>query len=459
MSEPSAASSVLRRVLRLSVGTSVVQGLALVGQAVFALLLTPTDFGVWASASAAVFVLAGLVNFGEVNGYLASPAMTLAATRKAIWRWNAVLVLLGLLVAAAYSRLGQSDIALYIVLLAVNLPLLGETLLLSAACMKSNRGRLLVTSQTVAAVGRLVVGVGVAWLTHSPLAFALSMITYSLALIVVLSLCDLSEPASLLDVAAVQRSRLAWGAQSLSQTLPTQADFFAISLTGRLALLGVYFLAYQATVALSGLIVSSLSGITLVELSKQDTLGRRSTAATLLSAMTHTLGAVSCVLAGALLLAGAALPDRWEVYAPTVVILLASLPARIVTPLTDALQMSESRWWRSSSLNVVDALGTAVAGLSAVSGSVIVVATCIAGWKLACSLLRLAVAFGGVRQVRGLRSAVPVVGYGAVLVIAGVTWSMWSALLLLAALSLSGYRLVARQGVARSDDLLAVGGA
>ncbi len=236
MKASSTAGTVVTGVLRLSIGSSIVQGLSFGGQLVFVVWLTPVDYGYWATASAALFIVSGLVNFGEVSGFLAAPNADPRLTRAAIRRINLVLVLVGLLIAYVYFIRVDTYVATLIVVLSLNIPLLGESNFLYAAAVRRRSHRSLVSAQVANSVARISIGVIVAWATGSALAFAVSFICYTGTMVAWgrnRGWADFGDSEATVGPegwAEPRRPRFAWGFQSLAQTLPTQADYFVVSL-------------------------------------------------------------------------------------------------------------------------------------------------------------------------------------------------------------------------------------
>src|ERR1700712_6137458 len=87
---------VVKGVATLSVGTVLVQTVAMLSQVIFAFWLTPSQFGYWASAGSLMVVLTALTNLGEVNGYLANPSRTYDEAPDAHLRANLALMVTGL---------------------------------------------------------------------------------------------------------------------------------------------------------------------------------------------------------------------------------------------------------------------------------------------------------------------------------------------------------------------------
>lgn len=383
--------AVLRGVAQLSVGTTLVQVMVAVSQAVLVVWLSPEEFGLWATATASLAVLTGLVNFGEVNGYLASGQERLRAARRAIWRLNGLLTVGALAVGAGYWLAGQRELALLVALIGVNIPLLGEGNLLYAAYVRRRENGSVVRAQVASGLMRSAVGLVVAWLTGSAVALALAMLAYSVAMIVLLAPRTRAWLGRSGDRLAKLgwRARSAWSVQALCQLLPTQADFLVVALVAGPTLLGLYFFGYQVTVGLSTVVAGPLAKSVLAALAAQDERQRPVLAERLMSFVAAGVGAAAAVAVGAITLAGGVLPAEWEAAAPVIAILLASLPARFLTALSDTVQMASGAWWRSAAMNALDAAGTAAVALTAVTGDVTVLAVSMVVWKTAVTVVRV----------------------------------------------------------------------
>ncbi|MEV4711104.1 oligosaccharide flippase family protein [Micromonospora sp. NPDC049374] len=362
-----------------------------VSQMLFVAWLSPAQFGVWATATASMAVLTGLVNFGEVNGYLAGGARSLGEVRRSIWRLNAILTAGAFAVVGGYWYSGRHDLAVLVALIGLNLPLLGECNLLYAAYVRRTENGRLVRAQAISAAARTALGLAVAWLTESAIAFAAAMLLYSVAMIILLSPGTRQWPERAGDrlTAVGWRVRGAWSAQALSQLLPTQVDFLVVSVVAGPSLLGVYFFAYQVTVGLSAMVAGPLVKSVLSTLAAQDEQARPALAERLMSTVAALAGGVAAVGVGVITVAGGALPSQWEGAAATIGLLLASVPARFLSVISDAAQMAAGAWWRSSGLNALDAVGTAAVALTAVAGDITVLAIAVVGWKVAFMCVRV----------------------------------------------------------------------
>lgn len=408
MSLPAATTSVLRGIAHLSVGTFVIQSLGAMSQVVFAFWLQPADYGLWAAATASMVLFSGLVNLGEVNAYLSAQVGDLAASRRMIWRTNCTLMVGGAFVVVAYGLAGRAEVAVLVALTALNLPLLGESTFLYAAYVRQRRNGTLIRAQVLSSVARTMVGVLIAWATGSALAFAVSMICYSLVMILVLRApTSVRGRAALPSPAVPRRVRIKWSVHSLAAMLPSQTDYLVISLVASPGLLGVYYLSYQITVALAALVSGPLSKSALSALSQAPCGARRELSLMLMAFASGGIGIVVCFGVVAVVPLGGFLPDAWREAVPTVCILLASLPARMLSVVADAVLVAEDRWWRSARLNGVDAAGTAVAALFALSGSVVSIAVAVVSWQVAFAAVRVSKALPGAASAQLLLLLAP----------------------------------------------------
>lgn len=404
----------------LSLGTFAVQAMSAVGQFVLAVWLQPLEYGYWATATSVLAVVSGLVNLGEVGGYLADPRASLRRASRFVLRVNALLAVVGFSLAAAFLWSGATVVGMLVLLASVNLVLLGEGNLLYAAFVKSGRRGVLVLAQLVAAAARLSVGILVAWTTSSAIAFALSMLAYTAVLVIVLRVVTgpPAEPSPTAQLVLPWRRRAAWAGQSVSQMMAGQTDYLVISALGDPVLLGLYFFSYQVTVALSAVLMVPLSRSALSDLATRGGRERETVACQLLLYTLVAVGAVCAVLAALMPVAAALLPAEWRPAVPLVVLLLGSMPARFVAPITDALQMARGRWWLVTRVNVLDAVGTGVAGLTALTGQILLLGSVIVVWKVVMGVLRIGATLPSIAVGRRLAMAAMTVLYASCLAIA-----------------------------------------
>lgn len=374
----------MRGVLSLSAGTVVTRGLALCTQLLLVIWLAPAQFGYWAAASSAMSLVTGLVNFGEVNGYLAHPGSMLRRTRRAIWRLNSLLVIVGLGIAGAYLYAGDARIAALALLIAVSIPIQGDSDLMYAAGIRSRQYSLLIFAQSLSAVLKLIVAVAIAFWSESALALAVSALAYYVALdaAVLSRLRRQDPPLSTPTFEPHRRQRVSWAVNSFMMTIPLQSAYLVAQFLAAPEVLGVLYLAFQITLGISGVISQPLARVAL---SAFASLRGPQRAETAMSFMHVFSGGMLVVVAGGILVlpwAGSWISPEWAAAIPATLTLLVSLTPRIISPVIDGFQQSSGRWWQATSFNAVDAIGTGIAACAAVFGDVVLLAMCISVWKV-----------------------------------------------------------------------------
>src|SRR5689334_14711901 len=93
----------IRRILSLAAGSAGAQAIGAMASLLAAIWLSPSDFGVWATVTSALAVVASLTNAGEINAYLSDPVETLVSRRRTGFRWNLLLAGVGLCYAVAHG--------------------------------------------------------------------------------------------------------------------------------------------------------------------------------------------------------------------------------------------------------------------------------------------------------------------------------------------------------------------
>ncbi|GAA2582824.1 oligosaccharide flippase family protein [Microbacterium binotii] len=380
----------IRGILGLSVGTVIVRAMAALSQILLAFWLSPEQFGYWAAAMSSISLVAGLTNAGEVNGYLSGKGHDLRTTLRSTVRINLVLTVVACGIALTYLFTGNTFVALLAAIAAVTIPFSGAADVSNAASVKAGKYRYLVAVQTVAAIVRLAFGVLVAALTGSAIALAISALTYFL--VIEVGLFRVVRAALRVETPIEKRmpvsTRISWAANSLALTIPLQIGFFVAQFVASPALLGVFYLAYQITVGVAGFVAGPLGRVTLAQLGSLSDKPRLATAIRLSGIFG---GGMLVLVIMALWFAPFIQPllsAEWQAAIPTTIILLASLPARMMGPVVDAYQQATGKWWQGTMFNVVDALGTAAAALFAISGDVLILATAMAAWKIVFALVR-----------------------------------------------------------------------
>lgn len=433
--------TVIRGVLGLSAGTAVARGLSAVGQILLAIWLSPAEFGYWAAATSALSLLSGLVNFGEVNGYLSGQGADLKGVQSVTRRQNALLAALGLGIAGAYALSGNGEVAILVVVAALTLPLTGSAELMYAAGVKVKVYRKVVAAQSVGAVLKILTGVGIAAVWHSSMALAVSTAVFYVVMDLLIRAWVGREawtaPAAGGEVDG--RIRAKWAVNSLSMSMPLQVGFLVAQFLSSPAILGIYYFAYQITLGISGLVSVPLARVSLSTLggsAGQERLELARRLSTLFGAGMITLAALATAAAP---LAESLVTERWALVVPATVVLLASLPARMMSPVVDAFQQAENRWWQSTAFNCADIVGTALVALTIISGDVIVLVLSLTAWKVVLSLTRTFLVFRQMTLVERLSLTAPVMLSSVLLCLASVDvaglQTVWSALALVIGLS------------------------
>lgn len=379
-------------ILRLSIGTAVARALAAIGQLLLAVWLTPTDFGYWAAATSIISVLTGLANFGEVNGYLSGQGGTFIQARRAILRVNAILAGSGAIIAALYWLDGNVIVATLAAISALSIPLIGDAELMYSTGVKYKAYARVVGAQIVAALAKIAVGVLIAAIFASPLAFAVSTVVFYLLMdtLILRRVPSLTaaEVESARHVSA--RTRITWGVNSLFVTLPIQVGFIVAQFGASAEVLGLYFLAYQVSLGLSGLVAVPLARVTLSSLARESPDRRIPISMELCRLFIFGVSGIAALVSLSTPIIGTVLGDEWAAAAPAVVILLASLAVRMMSPILDGLQQANNRWWQGTAFNAVDTVGTAAAALVSFTGDLLLLVSAVAMWKVLFGLVRAA---------------------------------------------------------------------
>lgn len=376
----------------LSVGTLATRALAALGQVLLAFWLSPTEFGYWAAATSVLAFVSGLTNFGEVNGYLSGHGAGFRVARVITRRLNAILAVLGLVIATSYALSGRWPVAILAVFIALTIPLAGESDLLYGASVKHGLFRRTVVVQSGAALTKVAVGVAVAVLTHSAIAIAISTLTFSLFLDIFLYRVVRQSVAS--ESAEQQgniplNTRLSWAVNSWMMTLPLQIGFVVTQFIAPAHLVGLYYFSYQITLGISGVLSGPLAKVSLSTFGRtaQDQRARYALELSgFFGAGLMVLCAAGCM---AIPLVKPWVSAQWLPAVPATAILIASLPVRMLSPVMDAYQQSENRWWQSTAFNLADTIGTAVAALFLLTGDLTTMALALTVWKVTLGVVRV----------------------------------------------------------------------
>lgn len=361
--------------------------------------LTPADFGLFAAANASLIVLVALTNLGEVNAYLTgkvSRTSELLTTTRAV---NSLLALAGCVVALGFYASGSEGLSLMIALVALTIPLMGGSLAWNAVAIRAMNLRTAITGQFVGATAKLSTGVMIAAATESAVALPLSLAVGALANSATTRwMLNRNSCTSEVDpLAASVRSRfdrVRWGAQSLVQFFGAQSDYLVIAILASPHVLGIYFLAYQATVGVSALVSGPLMKSGLVELGRSSAVDLQVTKHLAL----RTSGYVALMSAaggGVVMASSPYFPGAWSAAGAPLIMLLGSLTGRLLTPVLEAQLLATEQVGRSFWINVADIIGTAAAALVVLTGDVLWVAFAVSVWKVTVSGLRCLTVFRG----------------------------------------------------------------
>lgn len=441
---PKGSRSILRGVLGLSFGTIIARALATVGQLVLAFWLSPQEFGYWAAATSAISLLAGLANFGEVNAYLSGRGLTFKQVRRSTRFINLGLALAAASVASAYFFADRPAVGILAVIAAITIPIAGGSDLMYATGVKVKAYRAVVTTQVVAAVAKIGFGITVAITTQSAIAIALStLVFYAVMDIGLLRLAKRStaeepEPRERIAVS----SRLTWAANSVAMSLPLQVGFLVAQFLASPELLGLYYIAFQVTLGITGLVSAPLSRVSLSSLGQLVGDARIVLALSLSNIFGLGMLVVAAVAAFSLPLGVEFLPVEWRPAIPAIILMMASMPMRMMSPVVDAYQQATNKWWQSTTFNVIDTLGTAAAAIFAVTGDLLLLVLATSVWKILLALGRSIFVFRAAGCKELLRVLTPTVLGSALLCLIPWTAGGKGAVLAALAIALAGCGLL-----------------
>lgn len=411
----------VRGVLKLSLGSATAQSIAAVSQFALAFWLAPEQFGYWAAANSAVSLVSGFTNLGEVNAYLSGKRNSFTRVRRVTRRANVVLTVAGFGIAGYFAMGDVPELTILALIASLTIPVQGEADVLYAANIKASHLRRVVRSQMSAAIAKLIAGVGIAALTHSAVAIAVSTLLFFGVMAVLLgrhiSLPTVHDGGEWLASDEVTlKERLSWAANTAMMTAPSQVGFLIIHFVASSNLLGIYFLSYQVTTGLSGFIVMPLARSALSVMARTQGLARANLAFRLQGYFGSgvALVVIGIVLAGQLVTN--MVPARWALAIPVIAILAASMPVRMMTPVVDAYQQADNRWWQATAFQAVDAVGTASVALIAISGDVLLLATGLSVWKIAFGASRMLIVFHRYPSVNRTIGALAPVSFGGLMI-------------------------------------------
>ncbi|MCT9819032.1 hypothetical protein N3K63_01890 [Microbacterium sp. W1N] len=386
------AGGILRGAAALSIGTAAVRAASAASQFVLVIWLAPSEFGVWAAVLASLTFLTSITNFGEVNGYLAG-ASTLKRVIRATRRQNFLLTLAALVLAGVIGVLSGLESGILAVILALSIPFQGESEVLYAAGVKARAYSSLVVSQALAATLKLGIGIALAAVTGSALALAIPTLAYYLILIP--SLRRVRRAALAIDggdiARASGRERFSWAINSLAVSLPLQIGFFVAQFVTDDSTLGIYYLSFQVSLGLSGLLAVPLARISLATFGETRGRARLRLATDLCHVIAAGVSIVVAVVAFASIAFQDFLPMEWRPAVPIALIMLASLPTRLMAPIIEGFQQSNRQWWQSTAFNLVETVASAVIAASLAIVGLEAFAVILTAWRLCFGLVRLCI--------------------------------------------------------------------
>lgn len=400
-SSDATAGGVLRGAITLSVGTGVVRGLSAASQLLLALWLAPAQFGLWAAALASLTFFTSIANFGEVNGYLSGRAPGFQRLVRSTRRQNLLLTAAAGIVVIVIWRVSGTESGILALMLALSIPLQGESDVFYALGVRQRMYGRLVWAQLAASIVKLGLGVAVAVLTASALALAVSTLVYYVVLLAVLRLLQGGTENDTEHLAAIPRNeRATWAVNSLVMSLPLQIGFFVAQFVTNDAILGVYYLSFQISLGLSGLLAVPLARVALSAFGQSRGQTRNLLALDLTYALAATVAAIVGAVSIAALIAEPFVPDEWQVAVPVAILMLASLPVRLVAPVLEGFQQANAQWWQSTWFNVVETLASAALALALAVVDLRTFALFMVIWRLAFGVVRMCIVLRSAGRLR-----------------------------------------------------------
>lgn len=159
--------------------------------------------------------------------------------------------------------------------------------------------------------------------------------------------------------------------------------------------LGVYFFAYQLTVAVSSLFTVGFSNILLPSLAGVDDGPHRRAAVDRALRMTGTLGTPVAIAAAFMLpeLIVVVWGTRWLDAARPAEILALTVGARLLTPVSMAVYQAQGRWKTAACVGLVDgAVVVMAAAVGALQGDVVAVAGAVGVARMSASMVETGLA-------------------------------------------------------------------
>ncbi|MFI8632491.1 oligosaccharide flippase family protein [Microbacterium sp. NPDC077663] len=386
------AGGVLRGAVSLSVGTAAVRGLSAASQLVLAIWLLPAEFGLWAASLSSLTFFTSIANFGEVNGYLSGRSNSFRRLIRATRRQNAVLMAVALVAAIVVFLAAGAEGGVLALIIALSIPFQGEADVYYAAGVKVRAYAKLVIAQLVAASLKLLVGVGLAIWLGNALALAIPTLLYYVVQIALLRGLrkqvaereENPEPVTIWE-------RFSWAINSLVMTLPLQIGFFVAQFVTDKETLGLYYLAFQLSLGISGLLAVPLARVALSAFGEESGPGRVRLAVSLSQILGAAVTLAVAGLSAAVVFLGPIVPTDWRAAVPVAIVMMASLPIRLIGPVLEGYQQSNKQWWQSTVFNAIETVASALIALTLAQVDLVTFALILTAWRLLFGIVRMIV--------------------------------------------------------------------
>lgn len=368
--------------------------LSLASHLVLGWLLVPADLGIYAQASAATNIVFAFRDLGVGRLLVqrpdrfrerSGPAMTTAVTTD-------ILLATATIVIARLVGPGERQIVQVVDLLALALVVSAPSVVYQAGLAATGRFRRLAWLSAASAVARYGVTLVAAVAGAEGVSLAWGALAASLFDSVAgrLSMDHWAPGTSWRRRATSGTGRFLtehWSAgmwvgfSTLAIAVQTQGDNLVIAWLTNPTVLGLYFFAYQLTVAVSSLFTVGFSNVLLPALAKTEEGAARQ------SAVERVLRTTAVMASPVAVSAGFVLPvvivgiwgSKWLAAALPAEVLAVSLGARLLTPVAMAVYQVQGRWRSGALVGAVDGgliVGAAIVG--SVSGEVATVAYAVA---------------------------------------------------------------------------------
>lgn len=386
------ATGVLRGALTLSVGTAFVRAASAFSQLALVIWLAPTEFGFWAAAVSSLAFFTSVVNFGEINGFLSGRAPSFARLKKATRKLNALLMAVALIAVIPIWILSGTEVGVLALIVALAIPAQGEADTLYALSVQKKVYRRVVWTQAWASAVKLALSVGIAVASSSALAIAIPAFIYNILVIAGLrSVAKSVRRAQHMEspVPVPRRERISWAINTLVMSLPLQIGFFVAQFVTDAATLGLYYLSFQLSLGISGLLAVPLARVSLSALAEAPSEQRTHLSISLGHALSSGVTAVVALVSMAALVSTTLIPTQWQAAIPVTLIMLASLPIRLVSPVIEGYQQARNQWWQSTLFNTIECVATVAIALTLSMVSLPQFALLLSAWRLGFGILRM----------------------------------------------------------------------